>query len=438
MIRCRAAVFVALATCLALAGCGGGEKKESLPGNRISVLDLDKRMKPDSQLNATPILLPSPFANPAWPDAGGYPNHAMYHLALGKTLRRAWKSGVGDGMSRYGRVLAQPIVANGRVFAMDAEDHVSAYDVKSGDRIWRFDPQPENDEDTMFGGGIAYADGRVFIGTGYAQVIALDAANGKAIWRQPVASPVRSAPTVADGRVFAITVDNELEVLAASDGHRLWTHTGIPEPAGILGGASPAVEGDTVVVPYSSGELYALRVENGRAVWSDNLATARPLGALSSLADIHGQPVIDRGRVVAVSHAGILVSIDLRTGDRVWEQDIGGTHMPWVAGDYIYVLSNSGDLICLLREDGRVRWVRTLPHYADEKDKENPLHWTGPVLAGDRLIVVSSTGEAFSVSPYTGAPLGWQDFPDGVFVSPVVAGKTLYVFTDEADLIALR
>ena len=54
---------------------------------------------------------------------------------------------------------------------------------------------------------------------------------------------------------------------------RLWSHNGIPETAGLLGGASPAVEGEIVIVAYTSGELFALRVENGRAVWSDNLAS---------------------------------------------------------------------------------------------------------------------------------------------------------------------
>ena len=133
-----------------------------------------------------------------------------------------------------------------------------------------------------------------------------------------------------------------------------------------------------------------------------------------------------------------MVAIDLRTGDRVWEQDIGGTHGVWVAGDYIYVLSNDVDLVCLMRRDGRVRWVRELPRYENEKKKTRPMRWAGPVLAGDRLIVIASDGEALSVSPYTGEPLGRVEFPDGVFIDPVVAGDTLYVLTDDADLIALK
>jgi outer membrane protein assembly factor BamB len=269
-------------------------------------------------------------------------------------------------------------------------------------------------------------------------VLALDAKTGKELWRQQVAAPMRGAPTVAGDRVFAITVENQLDVLSAEDGHRLWTHSGIPETAGLLGAASPAVDGDIVVVPYSSGELFALRTENGRPLWTDNLATARPLGALSTLADIRGRPVIDRGRVFALSHSGRMVAIDLRTGDRVWEQEIGGTHGAWVAGDYIYVLGNDVDLLCLQRADGRVRWAHDLPRYEDAKKKKDPMRWAGPVLAGDKLIVVGSNGDALALSPYTGATLGQFTLPDGVFVDPVVAGGTLYVLTDEADLIALR
>ncbi|HEY3920472.1 MAG TPA: PQQ-binding-like beta-propeller repeat protein [Stellaceae bacterium] len=438
------AIVLAAALVGTLGGCDSikslfsGSDKTPLPGTRISVLNLEHNLKPDPQLNALKIAVPRPYDNTAWPDAGGYPDHAMYHLALGDNLERAWKANAGEGANRYGRVVAEPVLADGRIYTMDADDMVTAFDAKSGSRLWRFDPQPKDEDTTTYGGGVAAAGNRVYVGSGYGEVIALDAATGKVVWRAKLAAPVHSPPTVADDRVFVVTVENELDVLSAGDGAKLWTHNGLPEPAGLAGGASPAVAGDLVVVPYSSGELYALRVENGRPLWSDSLAAAQPVGALSSLADIRGAPVIDRDRVFAISHSGLMVAIDLRTGDRVWEQDIGGVHAPWVAGDFIYVLSADNELICLTRADGRVRWARELPQWENEAKKKDPIFWSGPVLAGDRLIVISSEGEAFSVSPYTGEPLGKADFPDGVFINPVVADKTLYVLTDEADLVAMR
>lgn len=435
----RPAVVVLLLAGLVLGGCSWfASKKQPLPGERISVLSLDRQLEPDPDLAKIAITLPPPVVNPDWPEPGGYPNHAMQHLALPNRLTRAWKTSVGEGSSRYSRVLAQPVVANGRVYAMDGGAQVGAWDAASGNRIWQVDLKPEGDHGNSFGGGVAVWKDRLYVSTGYAQVLALDPGNGKVLWKTGVGAPVRSGPTVTDGRIFVVTVENELVVLATDDGRRLWSHNGIPETTSLLGSASPAVEGEIVVVAYSSGELYALTVENGRAVWSDNLAAARAADAVSALADIRGRPVIDRGRVFATSHSGRMAAIDVRTGERAWEQEIGSVHGPWVAGDYVYILSNDNELVCLTRNDGKVRWLRQLPSYENEKKKEDPIEWAGPVLGSDRLIVLSSDGWALSVSPYTGAPLGHEEMPAGAYVDPVIAGNTLYVLTDDAELSAYR
>ncbi len=435
----RAAVALLLLAGLALSGCSWfATKKQPLPGERISVLSLDRRLKPDPALAQIAITLPKPVVNPDWPQPGGYPNHAMQHLALPYRLTQAWKTSVGEGSSRYTQVLAQPIVVDGRVYAMDGGSQVGAYNAVNGNQIWREDLKPSNDYGNSFGGGVAFWKGRLYVSTGYAQVLALDPANGKVIWKTGVGAPVRSGPTVSDGRIYVVTVENELVALATDDGRRLWSQNGIPETAGLVGSSSPAVEGEVVVVGYSSGELYALTVENGRTLWSDNLAATRSSDAVSALADIRGRPVIDRGRVFAVSHSGRMVSIDLRTGERNWEQDIGSAHGPWVAGDYVYILSNNNELLCLTRNEGKVRWVRQLPSYEDEKAKEDPIEWAGPVLGSDRLILLSSDGWALSVSPYTGAPLGREQMPGGAFVDPVIANNTLYVLSDNGELSAYR
>ena len=422
-----------------LAACGWFDsKKQPLSGERISVLSLDRQLEPDPDLAKIAITLPAPVVNPDWPEPGGYPNHAMQHLSLPDRLTRVWSTSTGEGASRYSRVLSHPVVEKGRVYAMDGAVQVGAYDAGTGDRLWQVDLRPEGERGTSFGGGIAFWNDRLYAATGYAQVLALDPADGKIIWRSNVGAPVRSGPTVSDGRVFVVTVGNELTVLAADDGRQLWVHNGIPETASLLGSASPAVEGEVVVVAYSSGELYALTVETGRPLWSDNLASTSNLDAVSTLADIRGWPVIDRGRVYAASHSGRMAAIDLRSGERAWDQELGSTHSLWVAGDYVYILSNDNELLCLTRNDGKVRWVRLLPSYENEKKKKDPMTWAGPVLGGDRLIVLSSDGGAISISPYTGEPLGRDEMSAGGYFAPVIADNSLYVLTDDAELSAYR
>ncbi|MFQ5974195.1 MAG: PQQ-binding-like beta-propeller repeat protein, partial [Alphaproteobacteria bacterium] len=364
--------------------------------------------------------------------------HAMQHLAISDLPTRIWQTDIGTGSDDDAPILSGPVVADGRVYAMDADAVVTAHDASNGRRLWRTELEKSEERDGSWGGGVALDGGRLYAATGFAQVVALDAMTGEVVWRTSVSGPVRAAPTVFNGRIFAISRDNQLHALDAEDGELLWTDTGIVESASLLGGVSPAVDGDIVVAPYSSGEVVALRAENGRQLWSDNLAAIRRVDAVSALADIGGRPVIDRGRVYAISHSGRMVAIDLRTGRRLWEADLGGVQQPWVAGEFIFVLTSSAHVVSLMARDGRVRWVTPLGLFKDPEDRKGRINWSGPVLVSDRLIVAGSHGEVLSLSPYTGEILGHQPMRDSISIAPAVADETLFFLTDSAKLIAMR
>jgi outer membrane protein assembly factor BamB len=417
---------------------GMGSYKIPMPGSRVSVLQLNQSLAADPALANVKVLLPQPFANPDWPQAGGYPSHAMHHLAMGKNLNVAWTVSVGTGDSDNHKLLSEPIVADGRIYAMDARSRVSAFDAATGGQIWRIDVAKDVDSGKLLGGGLAYDNGKIFVATSFAQLIALDAKTGKELWHTGLSAPMRAAPAASDGRVFVITIDNNLYALAQDDGRQLWSHSGITQSAGLLGGTTPAVLGIEVIAAYSSGEMFALRADSGRTLWSENLAGKARSGAIATLADIRGRPIIDRNLVIAISHSGTMAAIDGKRGGRSWDANFGGSQSPWVAGDYIFVLTNEQELLCLVRADGHVRWISAMPKYADPPDNTQAILWQGPVLAGDRLILTGTDGKALAVSPYTGKLLGQIDLPSETHLPPIVARETVYILSDNGDLTALR
>jgi len=417
----------------------GSVEDPPLPGKRISVLALEKDIIPDPELENFKVELPRPYLNTSWPQAGGYPDHAMHHLAVRETLKVVWEAEIGEGSSDEGRILTTPIVADGRVFTVDALSEISAFDATTGKALWSIDPRLENDEQDGFGGGLAYAYGRLFATTGFGHVVALNPIDGSVYWRSDIGLPIRAAPVVVGSRVFVISYNNQLWTLSAKNGEVLWSNAGIVESAGLLGAAVPAVDNDIIIVPYSSGELFALRVENGRTVWSDSLGAQRSgIGSLATLNDINGSPVIDRGIVYAIGHGGRLLAIELRSGNRIWEQDLAGLNTPWIAGQYLFIVTVDGDVVCLTSRTGQVRWVQSLPRFEDSKDRESPIFWNGPILISDRLVVLGSNGDALAISPYSGEFLGKIGLPHGVRVTPIVANGTLFVLTDDGILVALR
>ena len=425
----------------ALAGCskvsGMFEDDEpALEGERISVLELSESLEPDNaELEAEGLVAPATWKNEFWPQAGGYPNHSMQNLELREgELKKAWSADIGAGSTKKLPLTAQPIVIDGKIFALDTESKLSAFNVQSGKQIWNIDVSDPDEGDAVISGGIAYASGVIYVTSGFDEVLAVQPNNGKILWRQNIPAPSRAAPTIMDGRVFVNTLDNRLIALNAVDGTQLWEYQALSETAGLVGAASPAADNTVVVPAFSSGEISALRVENGSVAWSDNLANLKRIGGLAGLSDIKALPVIDKGIVLAVSFSGRMVAIDARTGSRLWQREIGSANTPWVAGNHVFVLTTENQLIALGRETGTIRWVINLKRV---EDGENVIY-TGPILAGGRLILAGSEGRVLELNPESGAVIRQWDAGNTISISPVIAGGTLYVLSDDGTLTAYR
>ncbi len=434
-----AAVSAVLA--VSVAGCGGNslsslskavsnpfaKKEVPLPGERIAVITDSTLVNVDPA--AKPVQLPPPQANASWSEPGGSPSNNLGHLVLGDQLRKVWAADAGTGSSSSGRLSAVPLVADGKVFTLDAAGTVSAFSSASGGRLWSTSVTPENEKSKEgFGGGLALDGGHLFAATGYGTVIGLDAGNGAVLWNKRIGEPIRSAPTAAGGKVYFVSAGNILYALNDADGEQLWTSRGLPQPATLLSNVSPAVSGNLVVAPFPAGDIIAFDVASGKAAWQESLVRSSETSASGILGD-PARPVIDRGVVFAVSHGGKMISVSQSSGERLWTRNIASTQMPWSAGDTVYVVDLGGKLVALARADGNVRWVTELPAST---------RWSGPVLAGGKLWLVSSDGLVVGADARTGQVTSQVDLDTPVFVTPVVAGGRMYILADNASLIALN
>ncbi|HAU29457.1 MAG TPA: pyrrolo-quinoline quinone [Rhodospirillaceae bacterium] len=433
-------IFILLAV-LALTACSswiGEEESATLPGERTSILDGGDQLVPDFALASRSALLPPEQDIANWPQPRGSADHNPDHPSLPAIIQKTFSENIGKGDSKIRRLSAEPIIANGSVFTLDASGKISSLDASSGHLNWQVRITPPEEAQETLGGGLAFDDGRLFATAGYRGLMALDPANGGLIWKFMAPAPLRAAPVASNGRVFIISLANELFCLSTTDGQVLWKHAGISETATLLGGSTPAIGPDLVLAAYSSGEIYALRVENGRVLWSDNLASGKQTGGAGMMADIRGLPVLDRGLAIAVSNAGRIIAFDDRSGARIWQREIGGMQTPVAAGDHVFFLTSGQILSSLDRASGRVRWSIQLDSFEDMEDPVDPIFWLGPTLAGGRLFVASSDEQLLEISPMTGDILRRHKLSSPLAVPPVAAGGTLYLLHRDGDLSSWR
>jgi len=431
---------------------------------RISILALNDQLQVSGTIGTDAVVLPEPYVNADWPQPGGSSTHVVQHTAASGPLEKVWSKNMGDGSGRKGRVVAPPVISGGLMFTMDGDNTVRAHDLNSGDRIWdhkvsvtakgktrtgktgiiervsdplSFTDRGGRDKESV-GGGVTVANGVLYVTSGLGVVEALESGSGNPIWRKRMLVPLHSAPTYSDGRLFVISDDNELLAMNAVTGDVLWTYQAIVETARMLTAPAPAVIDEVVVAPFASGEIVALRVQNGSVLWQDALSSSGRLTPLATLNDIASGPVIADGYVIASAQSGNMTAFDLRTGQRIWTQPAGALGYPLIAGDFVYTITTEGQAACLSKLDGSVVWMTQLPAFKNEKKRKKRISWAGPLLAGERLIAFSSRGEGIEINPYTGAIARNFKVGDGVYVSPIIANETVYVMTDDAKVVALR
>jgi outer membrane protein assembly factor BamB len=411
---------------------------------RISLLELNDQLRVSSSLKGQDFYLPPPQPQADWPLPGGTLQQSVENVDAAPDFAIAWRRGFGARSTKHEHVMAPPIEADGKVFVMDAAAGVSAFDARSGAQVWRTNLRPKSKQEKQaYGGGLAYADGKLYVASGFRLVAQLDPANGRPVWITRTIAPIHDAPTVADGRVYAINVDDELLTFNADSGAPDWTYQALTEPARMLMASSPAISNGTLVASFASGELVALRSDNGTELWNQPLSHTTRVSALSEIRDIAGRPVIYKGDVYAISHADVMAATDLRTGGVRWTIPLSSFTTPWPAGDVVFAVDDSGQVICAARDSGQLYWITDLnapaPGTKGKKPRKRSSEvWSSPILANGRLIIVSDKGQAVAIDAKTGDVSRRLKIGDDALLGPIAAGGMLYVATQKADLIAIR
>jgi outer membrane protein assembly factor BamB len=439
-----------IATMLAISGCGvfkQAKPKTPVLGQRVPILVSETGAEVDPALASVEVTVPAPTANTEWTQPSGNASHAMGALALSASPTRAWEAKVTGGDKRA-HLAAAPVVSGGRVYVVDTAARLHAFDAQTGREVWTVAVGNASDEDkgkgagrntkALFGGGVSVEGDKLFATNGLGDVAAFNTADGSTVWRKRPGGPLRGAPTLSNGNVYVVSQDNQIFALRQNDGTVEWTGSGTLEVSGVFGVAAPAAGQGTIVAGFSSGELNAYRYENGRIVWQDALSRTSISTSVGTISDVDADPVIDQGRVYAIGSGGRMVALELVSGQRIWEINAGGISTPWLAGDWVFAVTDDARLLCIARSNGRVRWATQLPHWKSPKKKKGAISWTGPVLAGGRLVAVSSEGQIAYVSPTTGAVEATVKYGKPLSLSPVVANNTLFLLDDEGRLSAWR
>lgn len=424
---------------LAMAACSTPET--ILSGERIAVLPevTIETASPEALAEGAGLLEIVNLNTASMPGLNA--GHAGGNPRLQAPLTKSWSSQIAKGGTPLTE-LAQPVIGDGRVYIVAPDGTVSAVDVKNGAVIWTASIENISDDPLPgIGGGLALSPEGLVVHAGGRSLSLLDPATGEVVWSIVQSIPFRGGPTVVGSDRVAVTdLDGNMKVYLLVSGEALWVHLGIAAGTVLFGAPAPAFANGEIVLAGAGGEVSYFDAADGELLWTDSVASLMPRTPIQNLGDVRGHPVHDGGLIFVIGQSGRMIAFSGRNGLPVWERAIAGLEMPWVAGETVFVMSLDGRLYAIRREDGVIRWVNELDGAVplDVIVSENPPRYFGPVVAGDRVYVVSQAGTVLAFDPDTGLELERLSLGQQVRTPPQVAAGRMFLVTDSGMLIAVE
>ena len=387
-----------------------------------------------------PITLPGQTSNADWTNRPNAPRYRTDNAALSARPQLVWSANIGAGDGKRQRITADPVVAQGRVFTLDAGATVTAT-ATTGGTLWSRDLTPSGDRsDQATGGGIALSDGVLYVSTSFGLLTALDAATGEVRWQQKLEATGSGTPAVQGDLVYLVSGGDTAWAIETATGRVRWQTSTATDQSNVLGGAAPVVSDQFAIFAFGNGEVQATFRQGGLRVWNSIVSGQRRFSALSRVADITGDPVLSGDTLYVGTHSGRIVALDLANGERRWTAQDGAISPVWVTGGSVFAISDRNELLRLDARDGSRIWGVKLPNYTETRPRlkvEVVAHY-GPIMAGGQLVVASNDGQLRFFDPVSGAQTHAVMVPGGATSSPVVAQGTLFVVGARGQLHAFR
>jgi outer membrane protein assembly factor BamB len=330
-----------------------------------------------------------------------------------------WTTTVGKSRKSSEYLKLKPVIRGDIVYTADASGLIQAVNKTDGQVKWS--------KQLKHGvlSGPTVADGHVVVSTNGSALVLLNQADGKEIWETKLSGEVLAPPALSHQKIIAKTIDGKVFAFDAVDGKQLWTAEHGSPSLVLKASSSPVIVGDLVLIGFSDGKLDALELQSGRLMWQRSIAYATGSSDVERLIDIDSDPIIRDNVAYLGSYQGYIGALSLTDGQFIWRKP-GSVFKNMVLSSNTLYLTDSNDVVWSLdKQTGHVNWKQTAL-------KARSL--TEPVLVGDDIVVGDKTGYLHFIDSQTGELMARSQLSGGVSISPSVAGRNLYVLTDNGLL----
>jgi outer membrane protein assembly factor BamB len=339
-------------------------------------------------------------------------------------VKHLWSASVADRGAKRLRLGLGLAVDGNRVFASGYRGEVAAFDLRTGERLWRTKTR------LPLGGGPAARGNLVVVGATDGHVTALNAADGKPLWTVLINGAVIAAPAISDNVIAVRSVDGKLRGLSPTDGHELWEASQDVPQLSLRGTSSPVIVGDLIICGFDNGKVLAVNAGDGSQAWIATVSAPHGRTDIQRLADVDGPVYVAGKDIYAVGYHGNVTMLALETGQTWWSHEASSYRGLAMDADAVYMSTADGQVVALNRGNGAVIWRQPALAYRG---------LTTVAVSDDAVITADFQGYVHFLDRHTGAFIARER--DGrlrISNAPITEGNEVVVINDGGRISAYR
>jgi outer membrane protein assembly factor BamB len=311
------------------------------------------------------------------------------------------------------------IATNGDSAYLAYNNHVYAIDLTNGNERWRFPAEPDA-EVTFYAPPAITDDGQIIVG-GYNNVLySLNPDNGQLNWSyEQSEGRYIGGPLVTEYGIYAPSTDNNVHALD-KNGEEIWAQPFTTEQE-IWARPAAAKDCECIYITSMDHRVYAVDASTGKEIWK-----TKDLGGA-----IVGVPAVGEDGVLYIgTFAKEMIALQAQDGSEIWRfptQDWVWAG-PTLSDDKVFFGDLSGTFYALDRASGEQAW---------QIQPGSSIVGT-PLLTEEAIYFTTEEGALISVTP-DGTSRWQQPLEGNTYTGPIAAGDLILVATsqDEALLVAM-
>lgn len=264
-------------------------------------------------------------------------------------IKKRWSTSIGDGQGK-GFFKIKPVLADGIIYTASSEGEVSAVDSLDGDKRWSVSLE------RPISGGVGYHEGSLYLGGADGSVLQLSADDGSVVWEVPVSGEVLAPPAVSDDWVIVQTYDGKLLGFETGADEPTWTYTSDVPVLTLRGTSTPLLIGDNAIAAFGDGKVVAIDLDSGNTSWESRIGIPQGGSEIDRIVDVDGVMTVQGIELFVSSYQGRVAALDIRTGRKIWQQNVSSVTGTSVAFGNVYVADVDGTLSAFLRNGQGARW----------------------------------------------------------------------------------